>query len=81
MMDVAARRFISCREAAELYGLHPKSIQALCRQQRIPHTRIPSIRGGRGQIRVDRVAFDQQLEAQAAPVIEAPSLDRRLRHR
>jgi len=81
MMDVAARRFISCREAAELYGLHPKSIQALCRQQRIPHTRIPSIHGGRGQIRIDRVEFDKQLLVAAVPVAEAPSLDRRLRHR
>lgn len=75
-MDLSARRFISCREAAALYGLHPKSILALCRQQLIPCVRLPSIHGGRGRLRVDRAAFDQQLEAQAVPVTEAP-LDRR----
>ncbi len=78
-MDISARRWISCREAGQFYGLHPKTLLALCRQQRIPHVRIPSIHGGRGQIRIDRVAFDGQLEGQVAPVIEAPSLDRRRR--
>jgi len=78
-MDLSGRRFISCREAGQLYGLHPKSVLALCRQGRIPHTRIPSIHGGRGQIRIDRVEFDKQLLVAAVPVAEAPSLDRRRR--
>jgi len=81
MMDVQARRWLTIKLASEVYSLHPKTLLALCRQQRIPHTRIPSIHGGRGQIRVDRVEFDKQLLVAAVPVAEAPSLDRRLRHR
>jgi len=77
-MDVSARRWISSFETAALYGLHVKSVLILCRLGRIPHTRIPSIRGGRGQIRIDRVAFDRQLEESEVLAVEKP-LDRRRR--
>jgi hypothetical protein len=57
------RRWLTIPEAAEFYGLHPKSLYVLCRQRLIPFTRLPSLRGGRGQLRIDRKRLDEQLEA------------------
>lgn len=72
------RRWLTVRETGEAYSLHPKTVLALCRQRRIPHTRLPSARGGRGQIRIDRVAFDQQLaEREVLPTTEPVRIDRR----
>ncbi len=78
-LQVPSRRWITVREAAELYAMHPKTILSLCRQRRIPHSRVPSVRGGHGQVRVDRLSFDAQLEA-GLVLPEAPApLDRRRR--
>jgi hypothetical protein len=60
---VLERRWLTIPEAAEAYGLHPKSLYVLCRNHLIPFTRLPSLRGGRGQLRIDRRRFDEQLEA------------------
>jgi hypothetical protein len=57
------RRWLTIPEAAEAYGLHPKSLYVLCRNRLIPFTRLPSLRGGRGQLRIDRKRLDEQLEA------------------
>jgi hypothetical protein len=57
------RRWLSIPEAAEVYGLHPKSLYVLCRKRLIPFSRIPSLRGGRGQLRIDAKKFDEMLEA------------------
>lgn len=57
------RRWLTIPEAAEVYGLHPKSLYVLCRKRLIPFSRIPSLRGGRGQLRIDRKRMDEQLEA------------------
>lgn len=72
-----ARRWLTTAEAAQLYGWHPKSVLALCARRRIPHVRLPSVRGGRGQIRIDRVALDRQLEANLVQPAPAEPLDRR----
>jgi len=75
-MDLS-RRWLTPKETGELYGLHPKTVLSLCRQRRIPHTRVPSVRGGHGQIRVDRLGFDRMLEdGLVMPASEGP-LDRR----
>jgi hypothetical protein len=58
------RRWLTIPEAAEAYGLHPKSLYKLCSKRLIPYTRIPSLRGGRGQLRIDAKKFNEQLEAQ-----------------
>jgi len=72
------RRWLTVREAGELFGLHPKTVLALCRQRKLAHSRIPSVNGGRGQIRVDRVAWDRQLEErEVQPVVEPARIDRR----
>jgi len=73
------RRWLTVRETGELYGLHPKTVFLLCSQRKIPHTRIPSARGGRGQVRVDRVAFDKLLSEREVLVEAPPELDRRKR--
>jgi hypothetical protein len=57
------RRWLSIPEAAEVYGLHRKSLYILCKKRLIPFSRIPSLRGGRGQLRIDAKKFDEQLEA------------------
>jgi hypothetical protein len=62
-MDVSGRRWLTIKLASEVYSLHPKTLLALCRQKRVPFSRVPSIHGGRGQIRIDRSALDRQLEA------------------
>ncbi len=72
------RRWLTVREAGEVYGLHPKTVFLLCAHHKIPHTRIPSARGGRGQVRVDRVGFDRLLEERGVPALETP-LDKRIR--
>ena len=79
-MIAPGRRFISVNEAAELYAVHPKTVLFYCRAKRWPHTRLPSLRGGHGQIRVDRVGVDAMLEAGLVLPAEAPPLDRRHRH-
>lgn len=72
------RRWLTVRETSELYRLHQKTVLSLCQQRKIAHTRIPSIRGGRGQIRIDRAAFDRQLEErEILPLIEPARVDRR----
>jgi hypothetical protein len=58
------RRWLTIPEAAEVYGLHSKSLYILCRKHLIPFTRIPSLRGGRGQLRIDAKKLNAQLEAQ-----------------
>jgi len=58
------RRWLSIAEASAAYGLHTKTLYELCRRQLVPHSRIPSLRGGRGQLRIDRVRLDEMLEAQ-----------------
>jgi hypothetical protein len=57
------RRWLTIPEAAEAYGLHPKSFYILCTKHLIPYARIPSLRGGKGMIRIDRRKMDEQLEA------------------
>lgn len=79
MFEAPARRWISPQETAELLGVHYKSVLSLCRARRIPHTRLPSLRGGRGQIRVDRVGLEQLLEAGLVLPAAPPPLDRRRR--
>lgn len=56
------KRWLSIPEAAELYSLHPKTLYQLCKQRSVPSTRIPSLRGGRGMIRIDRRRLDEMLE-------------------
>ena len=75
-MSQTERRWISVPEAAAIYSLHPKSVYQLCRKRLIPHTRIPSLHGGRGQVRIDRVEFDQMLEEREIQAAREP-LDRR----
>ena len=77
-MSPTDRRWLRVDEASELYGLHPKTLFRLCSQRLIPPARIPSVRGGRGQIRIDRPAFDAMLEAGEVIPTSAP-LDRRRR--
>lgn len=77
-MSLVERRWLTVREAGEVYGLHPKTVFLLCARHKIPHTRIPSARGGRGQVRVDRVSFDKLLEERGVPATEKP-LDKRIR--
>lgn len=57
------RRWLTIPEAATVYSLHPKSLYVLCQKNLIPYSRIPSLRGGKGMIRIDRRKFDEQLEA------------------
>jgi excisionase family DNA binding protein len=72
------RRFLTVRQAGELYGLHPKTVRALCRARKLAHVRIPSVNGGRGQIRIDRIAVDRMLEErEVVPVTEQARIDRR----
>ena len=77
-MDVSARRWISPAECAEYLHVHIKSVYLLCRERKLPATRLPAIRGrgGRGRVLIDRLALDVMLEQRAVPVAEAP-LDRR----
>ena len=56
-------RWLTIEQASQAYGLHPKSLYVLCRNHLIPFTRLPSLRGGRGQLRIDRRRWDEQLEA------------------
>jgi len=77
-MSPSDRRWVSCREFGELYHLHPKTVLLLCRQRRIPFTRLPSIRGGRGGIRVDIQKFEEMLAVGEILPASAP-LDRRRR--
>ena len=60
--SIAWKRWLSIPEAAEYYGLHPKSLYELTKQRLIPFTRIPSLRGGRGMIRIDRRRLDELME-------------------
>jgi hypothetical protein len=71
------RRWASCGRVAEIYGWHPKTVQKLCAQRRIPFCRLPSTRGGRGQIRVDLIALEQLLEASTVRPAAAPLDNRR----
>lgn len=77
-MTPTDRRWLRVDEAAELYGIHAKTLFRLCSRRLIPHARIPSARGGRGQIRIDRPAFDAMLEAGEVLPASA-SIDRRRR--
>jgi len=77
-MDAPARRWLTVAQAADLIGLHPKSVYQLCRQRQITYTKIPSLRGGRGMVRVDRIGLERMLEERAVQAIEAP-LDKRRR--
>ena len=76
-MDPSGRRWISVREAAELYSLHPKTVARLCSLRKIPFSRLPSSRGVRGGIRIDKIACDRMLESGLVVPAEAPPLDRR----
>jgi len=58
------RRWLTIPEASVAYGLHVKTLYELCRRQLVPHSRIPSLRGGRGMVRIDRSKFDEMLEDQ-----------------
>lgn len=77
MPDAPARRWISPQECGELYGWHYKTVLALCRARRIPFARLPSLRGGHGQVRVDRLGLEQMLEAGLVMPAAASPLDRR----
>lgn len=68
-------RWLSIPDASLAYGLHRKTLYALCRKNLIPFSRIPSLRGGRGMIRIDRRRFDEQLEG--SEIIVDPSGRRR----
>jgi len=61
---MSEKRWLTIEDASAEYGLHPKSLYTLCRKNLIPYARIPSLRGGRGQIRIDARKLDEQLEAQ-----------------
>lgn len=71
------RRWLTVHEAAELYAMHYKTVLSLCRSRRIPFTRVPSARGGHGQIRIDRLGVDRMLEASLVTPTADPPLDRR----
>jgi len=58
------RRWLTIPEASAAYGLHVKTLYELCRRQLVPHSRIPSLRGGRGMVRIDARKFNEMLEAQ-----------------
>ena len=75
-MDAPTRRWLTVSQAAGLISLHPKSVYQLCRQRQLTYSRIPSLRGGRGMIRVDRIGLERMLEERAVQAVEAP-LDRR----
>jgi excisionase family DNA binding protein len=55
---VPERRFITCRECAELYHFHVQHVYELIARGLLPSCRIG------GAIRVDRVRLDQDLENQ-----------------
>ena len=74
---MAERRFIKISEASILYSLHPKTVAGLVRARRLPHVRLPSLHGSRGQVRIDRVLVDEMLEKGEVLPAEKPSLDRR----
>jgi len=57
-------RWLTIESASVEYGLHRKSLYALCRKNLIPFARIPSLRGGRGQLRIDARKLDEMLEGQ-----------------
>lgn len=72
------KRWLTVRETAEAYSWHPKTVLALARARKIPFTRLPSARGGRGSIRIDRVALDRELwEREIQPTAEPTRIDRR----
>lgn len=74
------RRWLTVRETSLLYSWHPKTVLALCRARKIPFTRLPSARGGRGSIRIDRIELDRELKAREKPAIVEPArIDRRRR--
>jgi hypothetical protein len=77
-MDAPARRWLTIAQAADLIGLHPKSVYQLCRKRKITYSKIPSLRGGRGMIRVDRIGLERMLEERAVQAVETPH-DRRRR--
>ena len=64
MSEGKIARWLTIPAASAEYGLHPKTLYKLCRERRIPFARIPSLHGGRGQLRIDRVRLDEMLEAQ-----------------
>jgi len=57
------RRWLTIPEASTAYGLHTKTLYELCRRRLVPHSRIPSLRGGRGMVRIDAKKFNEMLEA------------------
>jgi len=61
---MSEKRWLTIEDAATEYRLHKKSLYSLVRQNLIPYARIPSLRGGRGQIRIDARRLDEQLEGQ-----------------
>ncbi len=64
-MSPVEPRWLSIPAASLAYGLHVQTLYSLCKQKKIPFVKIPSIRpGGRGQIRIDRRRYDEQLERQ-----------------
>lgn len=75
-MDAPARRWLTVSQTADLISLHPKSVYQLCRQRQLTYSRIPSLQGGRGMIRVDRISIERMLEERAVQAVEAP-LDKR----
>ena len=64
MSEGKITRWLTIPAASTEYCLHPKTLYTLCRECRIPFARIPSLHGGRGQLRIDRVRLDEMLEAQ-----------------
>lgn len=80
MAELPARRWITCLEAADLYGWHVKTVYKLVAQRRLAFTRLPGVReGSRGDIRIDRRALDEMLETRAVQPIAPAPLDRRRR--
>jgi excisionase family DNA binding protein len=56
------KRWLTVDEAGEVYSLHPTTVYKLCKERRIPWVRIPSLRNGRGMVRIDRRRMDELLE-------------------
>jgi len=81
-MDPSGRRWISPAECAEYLHVHIKSVYMLCRERKLPATRLPAIRGhgGRGRVLIDRQGLDRLLEEGLVPVAEE-LLDKRRRAR
>ena len=63
-MNPRGVRWLTIAQASEAYGLCRQSLYFLCKKNLIPFARIPSLRGGRGQLRIDAKRWDERLEAQ-----------------